>query len=191
MKRFLLFLFVIALGIAGYLYFSKNDPSGANALKEENALLKRENELLKREQTLQRQKDSLAELEQKRKDSLEMLKTNVGSLDFLMAYGGKYPYEVAMMENSVLNHRLRTMLGKELDYLKSVWDIQAPIEIRDGYFYTWAIKEKSAGKEGAAIMVDLNKDKMYVGIRKNDQAQIYTEDGSTPPTRLSDWAKGE
>lgn len=190
MRSFLIVLLIAALGFGAWYYLRNTASSEKRALQQENELLQRENELLRKEQALQREKDSLEAMAQKQRDSLEMLKTTPGRLDFLQSYGGKYPYQVAMMENAVLSHRLRTMLGRELDYLKEIWQVQSPIEVRDGFFYTWAMKEHSGGSDAAAIMADLNNDKLYVAIRRNNQAQIYTEDGSTPPTRLTDWAKG-
>lgn len=40
-------------------------------------------------------------------------------------------------------------------------------------------------------MADINKNILYVGIRKDEQVKIYTEDGSKAPQRLQDWANGQ
>jgi hypothetical protein len=37
-------------------------------------------------------------------------------------------------------------------------------------------------------MADLNKNVLYVGIRKNKDEKFYSEDGSMVPQKMQEWA---
>jgi len=114
--------------------------------------------------------------------------TTSENLDFMKKLNGKYPYEVKLLNNSVLKKRLKKMLGSQYDYMKNIWEVQSPIEINNGLFYAWAMQAHSGGDPSAVLMVDFNKNVLYVGIRKDKQEKIYSEDGSDAPQKIQDWA---
>lgn len=81
------------------------------------------------------------------------------------------------------------MLGAEYEYLKTIRDVETPIEIEDNLFYSWGMQQHSGGDPAAVIMADLNKNVLYVGIRKNGKVTLYSEDKSEAPQRLKDYEK--
>ncbi|MFI5185655.1 MAG: hypothetical protein ACHQF0_02960 [Chitinophagales bacterium] len=120
----------------------------------------------------------------------EPIKTNVpNELGFLADLNGQYPYDVKLLDNPILKRRLTKMLGAKYKFLKSIWNVETPIEINNNLFYAWAMQTHSGGDPGAVIMADLSKNVLYVGIRENARVKIYSEDGSEAPKKLQDWSK--
>ncbi|EPR69552.1 hypothetical protein [Cyclobacterium qasimii] len=109
-------------------------------------------------------------------------------LSFLKAFNEKYPYEIKLLEEPVIKKRLEKMLGPQYAFVKSIWEVETPITIVDGMFYAWGMQAHSGGDPGAVLMADLNKNVLYVGIRKKEDEQFYSEDGSPVPQKLQDWA---
>ncbi|OFY97069.1 MAG: hypothetical protein A2309_00530 [Bacteroidetes bacterium RIFOXYB2_FULL_35_7] len=103
-------------------------------------------------------------------------------------YKGKYPDDVNLLDHPVIKKRLKKMIGKQYDYLKKIWEEEAPIEINNGLFYAYAMQAHSGGDPGAIIMADIKKNILYVGIRKNQNINIYSENRSKAPQRLLDWS---
>ena len=157
---------------------SKSEDKDKALIEKENELLKKENELLKKEQ----------ELNQKSAKTTTINTTIADNLDFMKKLKGKYPYEVKLLDNSILKKRLKQMLGSRFDFMKSIWEVETPIEIENGLFYAWAMQAHSGGDPGAVLMVDFYKNVLYVGIRENEKEKLYSEDGSLAPQRLQDWA---
>ena len=156
---------------------NKSEDKSKELTEKENDLLKKENELLKREQ----------ELNQK---AFKQQTDNTASdnLDFLNKFDKEYPYEIKLLDNPILKQRLKKMLGSQYDFMKSIWEVETPIEISNGLFYAWAMQAHSGGDPGAVLMADINRNVLYVGIRKDEKEKIYSEDGSDAPQRLQDWA---
>jgi hypothetical protein len=141
-----------------------------------------ENELLKQEQELNQKYIKQATLQQSPRDTVK------DNLDFLKKFSGKYPNEVKLLDNTVLKKRLKKLLGPQYDYLKSIWEVETAIEVEYGLFYAWGMKAHSGGDPGAVIMADIVTNVLYVGIRKDQNEKIYSEDDSEIPQRLKDWA---
>ena len=111
-----------------------------------------------------------------------------GDLSVLRSFGGKYPYEIKLLKNPALKKRLTELLGTELyAFVKRIRQVESPIEIDEGLFYSWAMQMHSGGNPSAVIMVDFEKDILYVGIRKDNVSTVYSEDGSKAPQKLIDW----
>jgi len=110
-------------------------------------------------------------------------------LQFLMEWNGQYPYDVKFLDNAVLKKRLMKMLGPRYKFLKSIWDVETPIEIKNNLLYAWAMQAHSGGDPSAVIMADLAKNVLYAGIRQDGHTKLYSEDGSDPPQKLKDWSK--
>ncbi len=147
-------------------------------LKKENELLKKENELLKKEQQLSQPSGS----QTNRPGNAS------GNLAFLAGLKDKYPHEIKLFDNEILKTRLQQMLGSQYDYLRSIWEVETPVEINNGLMYTWAMQAHSGGDPGAVLMADISKNVLYVAIRKEGEVKTYSEDGSAVPQRLQDWA---
>ena len=109
-------------------------------------------------------------------------------LSFLNAFDKKYPYEINLLDKPVIKKRLREMLGSKYDYIKSIWEVEAPIAIANGIFYAWGMQAHSGGNPSAVLIADLNKNVLYVGIRRKEDEKFYSEDGSNVPQKMQDWA---
>ena len=109
-------------------------------------------------------------------------------LSFLKAYNKKYPYEISLLDKPVIKKRLEVMLGPQYAFIKGIWEVESPITITNGIFFAWGMQAHSGGDPGAVLMADLNKNVLYVGIRKNNDEKFYSEDGSDVPQKMKDWA---
>jgi len=122
-------------------------------------------------------------------DSLSaMPQPTANALAFLNTYDKKYPHDISLLDNDTLIPRLSKLIGPEYSYLKNIWQVETPIEVNKGMFYAWGMQAHSGGDPSAVLMADINKNVLYVGIRKNGEEKIYTEDSSKAPQRLLDWA---
>ncbi|HEY9188435.1 MAG TPA: hypothetical protein VIR55_11100 [Ignavibacteria bacterium] len=110
------------------------------------------------------------------------------NLDFLNKYKGKYLGQENLLDNPVLKERLKKMLGSRFDFIYLIWETETPIEINNGILYAWAMQAHSGGDPEVVLMADLNKNVLYVGIRENGKVELYSEDGSEVPQRMSEWA---
>jgi hypothetical protein len=111
------------------------------------------------------------------------------TLLFLKNYNGKYPYDCQLLDNPVTGPRLRKILGQRYDFVKSIWNVETPIEIKDSLFYAWAMQENSGGDPSAVVMADINKDCLFVGIRDQGKVSLYSESDALYPERLVAWSK--
>ena len=111
-----------------------------------------------------------------------------GNLSVLQSFKRKYPSEINLLKNPGLKSRLKALLGTELyAFVKRIRQVESPIEMEDGLFYSWAMQMHSGGDPSAVIMVDFEKDVVYVGIRRDKKSTIYSEDGGEAPQKLIDW----
>jgi hypothetical protein len=150
----------------------------SEVLAKENEQLKQENERLKQEQ-----------LSARIPEGQDAAASAAGSLSFLTSLKGKYPHDIQLLDNDVLKPRLQKMLGAQYDYLKSIWEVETPIEITNGMLYTWAMQAHSGGDPGAVLMADISRNVLYIAIRKDAKVNVYAEDGSAAPQRMQDWAE--
>jgi len=118
-------------------------------------------------------------------------KQSTGNLNFLSKMDGKYPFDVKLIEKPALKSRLQKLLGAtEYDYMKkNLRDVATPIKVKKGYFYSWAMQAHSGNEYGATIMADIEKNVLYVVIRRDSQDKMYSENGGPLPTALQDMAK--
>jgi hypothetical protein len=175
---------VITIILTTFIFVSCNKTT--KTLEKEKTLIEKENELLKRENNLLKKEQ---EIDKKLTSNNETQQTS--KLSFLKDFNEKYPYDVKLLENPTLKKRLKKMIGSRYDFLKSIWEVEVPIEIKDGIFFSNAMQAHSGGNPGATIVVDLKTDVLYVGIKENDDIKIYSEDGSKSPQCLVDWSNGD
>jgi len=158
---------ILALTITLLLCFScsqnkseQEEVKKRTLIERENELLKKDNELLKKEQELYQKKDQQTNNQQQ---SDNITKEN---LDFLIKLNGKYPHEVKLLDNPILKKRLKKMLGSQYNFMKSIWQVEIPIAINDGFFYVWAMQAHSGGDPGVILMADIEDNVLYVVIKK-------------------------
>ncbi len=180
-------IFLTTLILTSCNQVSKSDNNDITLTEKKNELLKKENDLLKKEQELNQKAVKTAQSNQSatQQQSDNSVSEN---LDFLKKFDKKYPFEIKLLDNPILKKRLKKMLGSQYDYLKSIWELETPIEITNGLFYAWGMQAHSGGDPGAVLMADISNNVLYVGIRKDEQEKIYSEDGSNVPQQLQDWA---
>ena len=191
MRHFILIIlaaiFLTTFILTSCNHTSKSDDKDRALTEKENELLKKEIELLKKEQELNQKAVKPTTSNQTTKQQLSDNAVS-DNLDFLNKLDKKYPHEIELLDNPIIKKRLKKMLGTQYDFMKSIWEVETPIEISNGLFYAEGMQAHSGGDPSAVLMADINKNVLYVGIRKDEQEKIYSEDGSNAPQRLQDWA---
>lgn len=132
---------------------------------------------------------SISETDSDTTQETHVANTHVSSLVFLMNFKGKYPYDCQLFDNQVTGPRLKQLLGGRFDFVKSIWNVETPIEINDSVLYAWAMQEQSGGDPSAVIMADIPADKMFAAVRENGKVKLYSESDSICPDRLKQWAR--
>jgi hypothetical protein len=114
--------------------------------------------------------------------------TNASDLSFLKKMVGKYP--TSLLEHPKLKTRLKAMMKDfgHYDFInKEVWQTLIPNRLEGNYFIAEGMQLHSGGDPSAIIIVDLNTNLIYVGVR--DQIEyLYTEKGTENPEILKKWA---
>jgi hypothetical protein len=112
---------------------------------------------------------------------------NSTDLSFLKKLEGKYSAD--LLEHPKLKARLKKMMEfNHYDFVnKEVWQTLMPNKIEGNYFIAEAMQLHSGGDPAACIIVDLNTNLIYVGVR--DQIEyVYTEKGTEIPEIVKKWA---
>lgn len=110
-------------------------------------------------------------------------------MDFLKDLNGKYPNDVKLLENKALTERLKKLLGDRYNFLKETWAVETPMEYSNNIFTASACQAHNCGSTNFIIIFDFLKNVMYAGIREEEKAKTYAEDGSSN-AKLTDWANG-
>ena len=63
--------------------------------------------------------------------------------------------------------------------IKTFWDVESPIEIVNNIFIAYACRPHNCDITNFMIIYDFTNDKMFVGIRENEKAKTYAENGAT------------
>ena len=95
-------------------------------------------------------------------------------LFFLLDYKGKYPYQVDLFHNRIIEYRLRKLLGEtRFNWLKDIWMMQTPIAIKDSIFFTSGnVRYGGHTDEQAIIIADIKKNVLYVEIANEGSRNI-------------------
>lgn len=112
-----------------------------------------------------------------------------GELAFLRDYAGKYPNDVKLLDNSILNPRLKKLLGGRFTFFKETWAVESPMEIRNDLFIASACQAHNCASTNFIIVADLSKNILYAGVREEEKVKVYSEDGSSN-TEVENWVKG-
>ena len=111
------------------------------------------------------------------------------SLAYLKNYNGKYPGEVKLFSKPQFVNRVKSLIGTRYTTLKNYWDVESPIEITGDIFIAYACRPHNCDITNFMIIYDLKNDKMFVGIREEEKAKTYSENGTPIPARMDDWVK--
>jgi len=112
------------------------------------------------------------------------------NLNFMQEYVGKSFNDFE--SNEVLNQRLEHLMGKEkLEYMKSIYELSGASELIDGVLYTDGITSLASGRSDETMLAaDITKNKLYVGIRVDENTVNSYQEDSIPPKKFNDWLKG-
>lgn len=90
---------------------------------------------------------------------------------------GKYPADIRLLKIPELRERLRKLLGKDFGDLDAHWNVESPIEIKDGIFKAAACEAHNCGANTYFIFVDMKKDNINVYHIEDDVTKDYFEKG--------------
>jgi len=107
--------------------------------------------------------------------------------DCLKRLNGKYPKEAQLLGNNVLTRHLKVLLKDRFIFLKNTWAVETPIEIKNNIFQAWGCQQHNCDQTNFLIVVDLNKNVVYCGIKQNGMIKIFSEDNSYNQ-ELFDWS---
>lgn len=108
---------------------------------------------------------------------------------FLMNFNGKYAFDCQLLDNQITGTHLKQLLGERYDFLKSVWEVEVPIDIQDSVLYTQAFQDNSGGDPGAVILIDIKRNLYSVGILEKGEVKLYFDDSAFYPDRLKYWVE--
>ena len=111
------------------------------------------------------------------------------SLAYLKNYNEKYPNEVKLFSKPQFVNRVKALTGKRYPFLKSYWNVESPIEIANDNFIAYGCEQHNCDVTNFMIIYDFKNDKMFVGIREEEKAKTYSENGTPIPSRLDEWVK--
>jgi hypothetical protein len=107
---------------------------------------------------------------------------------FLASYNEKYPYDVNLLENPTIKKRLRSLIGNRFAFLKETWAVETPIKVEHNTFVASACQAHNCAATNFIIVVNLESNTMYVGIREEETLKTYSEDGTTS-SYIEEWKK--
>lgn len=180
MKTFILSFLFFAITISLLTSCNQNNPD-----EEEKKLLQNQNDLLKKENE-QLKKDLASNHRNLDEGSTESPHTT--NVDFLKEFNGKYPYEVNLLDNKIINKRLKDLIGDKFIFLKKTWAVEIPIEIKNNIFVAYACEAHNCNMTNFILAIDISKNIMYVGIRKEGKVSTYAEAGNNFPEKIKVWS---
>jgi hypothetical protein len=177
-------LFALVFGLNSCNLTSEKNEKSIQKITSENHLLKKENEILKAKLRLKRNLVcNLLDGQTKTANSI----SSSNNLNFLKEFNGKYAYEVKLFEYPLLRKRIKQLLDKSrFEFLINAWKVENPIEIEDNIFMATACEQHNCYATNFILVVDLSKDVLTVGIREENEVEIYSEDKSQSK-RIIDW----
>ena len=125
--------------------------------------------------------------------AIEQLKPEYNSsdtFDFLKKFDGKYPFDVELLDIPILKERLINLLGNRYDFLRETWGVSFLMVYKDNIFTAGGCQPHNCNRTNFIIVVDIAMNKIYVGIREEDQVKTYSEGGSYC-NALSVWAQNK
>ena len=112
------------------------------------------------------------------------------TLNFLKNYKGKYPYDVKLLNNPTLKKRIVDLMGmQKYNFMKTTWRVEGGIGVENNMFDASGCEQHNCDMTNFIIVVDLEKDILYIGYRVENEIQKFGEDRNYPKLIL-DWEKG-
>lgn len=107
-----------------------------------------------------------------------------------IAIKGHDPVEEGVLNTPYLKHRLIKMMGEgKYDTLVKVMYECTPIGFNNDVIYWMGYAKDDPESSGAAVLIDLNEDVIYVGYEVNHVIERFSESGSLKehPGKLALW----
>ena len=125
---------------------------------------------------------------QKRKQHREkiVIQKKINDFDYLKNLAGKYPFDVKLLENVLLQKKIKNLIGNRFYFLKNTWSTEVPIKIEDGFFIASGCEQHNCNNTNFIIVMELKTNKLFVGIREENEIKIYSE-GDFEPKQITDW----
>lgn len=111
------------------------------------------------------------------------------NLSFLKEYNGKYPYDVELLSNTILKKRIIDLIGiQKYNYMNTTWSVEGSIIVENNMFDASGCEQHNCDMTNFIIVVDLEKDILYIGYRVENEIFTFGEDQNYPKSIL-DWEK--
>lgn len=111
------------------------------------------------------------------------------NLSFLKEYDGKYPYDVELLSNTILKKRIIDLIGiQKYNYMNTTWSVEGSIIVENNMFDASGCEQHNCDMTNFIIVVDLEKDILYIGYRVENEIFTFGEDQNYPKSIL-DWEK--
>jgi len=108
------------------------------------------------------------------------------NLDFLKKYNNEYAFDFDMLKIPTLKERIIQLVGDENFKFMDDLTGSSPVEIKNNRFSCWIYKAHDGCCNHSIIDIDFKKNILYVGICKNLDYKLYSEDGSSSKN-LKEW----
>lgn len=112
-----------------------------------------------------------------RSPSREATPSTPAFLATLKKSAGKYPGEVKLLKIPELRDRVRKLMGKDFADLEAHWNVESPIEIRNGIFKASACEAHNCGSNTYFIFVDISDNNINVYHIEDGDTKDYFESG--------------
>ena len=123
----------------------------------------------------------------KNENNSEKEKNENNSLAFLKDFAGKEPSNSKLLENPILKNRLISLINKKrYEFMKDKWMVESTIIVHNNIFQTWGCEAHNCDVNNFIIVIDLKKDKLFVGYVKENEMEKFGESDNYPTT-FSEW----
>src|SRR5262249_11443459 len=75
---------------------------------------------------------------------------------------GKYPDDIQLLDDPDLRNRLTKLMGPEFGPMKKYWNVESPIEIKQGKLKTTGCEQHNCGANMYVLFIDLENDNINV-----------------------------
>jgi hypothetical protein len=105
--------------------------------------------------------------------------SNRSNLRYLKNLKGKYPSEAALISKGKLKDRIKLLLNHRFEFLQSKWNVENPIELKGTNCILWACQQHNCSNTNFIIVINLDKNVVYAGVREEESITLYSEDSSS------------
>ncbi len=109
-------------------------------------------------------------------------------IDFLKRMNGKYPYQVYLFDNVIIQQRLKNLIDDRYSFFIETWAVETPIQIYNNIFIAEGCQAHNCNMTNFIIVIDLSKNIMSVGIREKGKVELYSEKESVFSEDLLKWS---